>query len=153
MRVPSATDFFFVKASRVAGIVDGSAQVVLENHGVQHDTEVFLVKLVDGLFGIGKDALIPGKGTVLGVPAGRTKSCAEIDERVARKLSLAKSFGFGNDFFVARQSAVRLLVAERPERRQFRMAGEPSVFGHQNFWFLRNQDENVEWQRAGGIFG
>src|SRR5881296_3270251 len=32
------------------------------------------------------------------------------------------------------------------------MAGEAGVFGHQDFWLLRNHDEDVEWESAGGIF-
>jgi hypothetical protein len=102
------------------------------------------MKLVDGLFGIGEDALVPGKGTVLGVPAGRTKSGAEIDERVARKLFLAKSLGFGNDFFVARQSAMRLLVAERPERRRKWRQRPSKGRGDRNGWSLVQHPEGAK---------
>ena len=33
------------------------------------------------------------------------------------------------------------------------MAGELDVFGQEYAWFLRDHDENIERQRAGGIFG
>src|SRR5215467_1342396 len=46
-----------------------------------------------------------------------------------------------------------LLVTERPEWGQLGMAGEPGVFGHKHFWFLRDDDKNVQWQSAGGVLG
>ena len=63
---------------------------------------MLLVEFVDGLFGIGEDALVPGERTVFGVPAGRTKSGAEVDECVAREFFLTKGFGFGDYLVVVR---------------------------------------------------
>src|SRR5215469_2655044 len=76
MGVPCATDLFFVVAGDVAGIMDRSAQVVLENHGVQGNAKVFLVELVNGSLRIGEDALVPGERAVLRVPTGGTKTRA-----------------------------------------------------------------------------
>src|SRR5215472_14966865 len=96
MRVPGATDLFFVVAGDVTEVVDRSLQIVLKDYGVQGDAKVFLVELVNGSLRIRKDALVPGEGTVLCIPARGTKAGAEIDERVARKFFLSKGFGFGN---------------------------------------------------------
>src|SRR5690242_12402344 len=153
MRVPGATDLLFVVARDVAEIVDSAAQFVFEDHRVEDDAKVFLVEFVDGLLRIGKNALVPRERTVLRIPAGRTKTCAEINERVAREFLLAKSFRFGDDLVVACECSMRLLVAERPERRQLGMAGEPGVFGQEHSWFLRDYEENVERQSACEIFG
>src|SRR5215467_5774735 len=130
MRVPSATDLFFVVAGDVTEVVDRSLQIVLKDYGVQGNAKVFLVELVNGSLRIRKDALVPGERTVLRVPAGRTKSSAEIDEGVTGKFFLSKCFGFGNYLIMICESAMRLLIAERPERGQLRMAGEFGVFGH-----------------------
>ena len=67
---------------------------------------MFLVEFVDGLFGIGEDALVPGKRTVLCVPSRGAESGAEVNECVAREFLLAKSFCFCEHFFVAREGAV-----------------------------------------------
>src|SRR5262245_56712505 len=100
MRVPGATDLFFVVAGDVAEVVDRSLQIVLKVYGVQGDAKVFLVELANGSLRIRKDALVPGEGTVLCIPAGRTKAGAEIDEGVTGKFFLAKGFGFGDDFII-----------------------------------------------------
>ena len=117
MGVPSATDLLFIEASDVTRIADRSAQVVFENYRMQDNAKVLLMKFVDGLLGVGKNALVPGEGAVFTVPARGAKPRAEIDERVARKFFIAKGLCFGKHSFVAVEGAVRLLVAKSPERR------------------------------------
>ena len=106
MGVPGATDLLFVKASDITRIVDRALQFVLQDDGVQDNAKVFPVKFVDRLLGVGKDPLVPGEGTVLRVPPGGTKPCAEIDERVAREFPFAKGFRLVKHFFAARQSSM-----------------------------------------------
>src|SRR5690348_4709308 len=97
---------------------------------------MFLVEFVNGLFGIGEDPLVPRKRTVFCVPSRGAKSGAEVNECVAREFLLAKRSRFGKDFFVARESAVGLLVAKSPERRHLGITGEPGILGHEHGRFV-----------------
>ena len=81
---------------------------------MQHDLEVILVELVEDRFGIGKNFLVEAEFGIVGIPTGRTEAGAEVDHALAGQLLLAEGLGLLEDLFAARQSAVRLVIAEAP---------------------------------------
>ena len=105
-------------------------KLVGQNHIVKHDAEAIFVKLLDDFFRLGKYAGVPRERSIFRVPSGRAEAGAEIDQRIAGKLFLAKCFRLGEDFFSAGQGAMRLLVAQAPQRRHFGITGEPGVLRH-----------------------
>ena len=68
---------------RRARLIDLTVEVLRRIDDMQHDVEVQVVKLADDRFRIGKNSLVENKRAVPGVPAGRTKPGAEIDQGVA----------------------------------------------------------------------
>lgn len=89
---------------------------------MHHDLEMPIVQPADHAFRIRKDIRIEGERTMPRIPARRTKACSEIDQRVAGQLFLAKSLCLAHDLVLARKCSVRLLVTQRPDRRQMREA-------------------------------
>jgi len=69
MCVPVAACRLLIKARYVARIVNGPTESVRENDHVHHGMKVLPVKLIKHFLGIGEDAGIPHKRTILGVPA------------------------------------------------------------------------------------
>src|SRR5439155_24912534 len=105
-----------------------------------------LMQFSDHRRGIRKGAAIEDKRSVPGVPARRTKSRAEVDERVTRQLLLAKRLGLSQHFFAARQRAMRLLITQSPDRRQVWKSGKPRVFCQNVRRVLSHDQEDVERQ-------
>ena len=97
---------------------------------VEDHLEVLGVHLVHHAFGFGKVLLLPPELAVARVPARGRELGAEIDERVARQLLLAERLRDGQDLVRPGERPVRLHVAERPLRGQFRQAGDACVFAH-----------------------
>src|SRR5439155_24360030 len=83
------------------------------------------------------------------IPARRAETGAQINERLAGELLLAKGFRLFQDLLGAGERAVRLLIAESPERRHLRVACEPRVLGHEARRLSRADDEQVDRQRRG----
>src|SRR5690348_12245167 len=144
MRIPVATCLFVVESGNLAGFVNRAAQSVVQDHIVEYDTEVIFVQLVDHLVRIRKNTRIPRERSVFGIPARGTKPRAQINESVAGKFFFAKRFGFREYFLAAGESAMRLLIAEAPERRHFCMPGQASVFGHNGGGLGGGDEKNVE---------
>src|SRR5258708_38474106 len=44
---------------------------------------------------------------------------------------------------------MRLLITQAPERRHFRMSGQPRIFGHDRCWIACRDEKNVE--RPGSV--
>ena len=107
-----------------------------------------VVQLLNHRFRIGKDVGVEGELAVVGVPARRAEAGAEVDHRVARQLLLAEGLRFLKHLLAAGERAMRLLVAERPQRRHLRMAGEPRVLAHDRRRLPRADHEEIE--RQGG---
>jgi len=115
---------------------------------MQHDLEVFLVQFSDHRRGIRKGAVIEDKRSVPGIPARRTKSSAEVDEGVTRELPLAKRLGFRQHFFAARERAMGLLIAQRPDRWQVWKSCKPRVFRQNVRRVLGHDQEDVQRERS-----
>ena len=108
------------------------------------------VHLVDHALRIGKVLLLPPELAVARVPARRRELGAEIDERVARQLLLAKRLRDRQDLVRPRQRPVRLHVAERPLRRHLRQAGDARVLAHDRPADRATTTTNTSSGRAGG---
>src|SRR4029077_1094395 len=93
---------------------------------------------------IGEALLVEREPAVFGVPARRAEAGPEVDHRLAGQLLLAEGFRFLQDLLAAGEGAMRLLVAERPERRHFRVAGEARVLRHDRGRLARADDEQVD---------
>ena len=110
--------------ARGARIVHRAGEVPALDDDVQHDLEVIACSSSIISFGSGKTFCVPGELAVVACssPTGQ-KLGAEIDQRVARQLLLAKrACASGMNLVAARERAVRLLIAERPQRRHLRAA-------------------------------
>ena len=136
---------------RRARIVDRAGQMASLDHDVQHDLVVERVEIVDRLLRIREDVLLPLELAVVRVPARRTEVGAEIDQRVARQLLLAHRLRDPHDFVGARERAMRLLVAERPQRRHLGQPGDARVLAHDRRRILRDDEEAVERQRRAAV--
>src|SRR5258708_10463981 len=134
---------------RRARILHGARQVMPLDDDVEHDLVVQVVQVRDSLFGIREGLLLPGELAVVGVPARRAEVGAEIDQRIARQALLAHRPGDPHDLVWTRERAMRLLVAERPERRHLREPGDPRVLAHGLRGIPGDDDEAVErkWGR------
>jgi hypothetical protein len=81
---------------------------------MHNGAKMLLVELIQDLFGVGKDSRIPHERTVLGVPARRTESSAQIDQGIAGQFLIAEGLCLGDHFFPTGKSAMRLLVTKAP---------------------------------------
>src|SRR5262245_115290 len=93
------------------------------NDGVQHSFESLSVQIVDHLLRIREILWMKCELSVVSVPARRCEVGAQIDQCVARQFLFPKGPRDPFDLFGAAQRAVRLQIAERPERRQLGLAG------------------------------
>ena len=133
-----------------AGVVHRAGHLAAFDHGVQDHLEVLGMQLVDRALRVGERFGVPGELAVVGVPSVGAEVRAQVDHRVARQLLLAEEACLLKDLFGRAQRAVRLLVAERPQRRHFGKAGNLRVFGHNHRRVFRLDDEEVDRQRAFG---
>ena len=117
---------------------------------VQHHFEIPLVQLLDGGGRVGESFQVPVELAVVRVPAVGAEAGAEVDHHVAGQLLVAHQLRLGHDLFGLGQRAVRLLVAERPQRRHLRVAGEFGVLRHHAGGLFRADHEHVERQSRFG---
>src|SRR5208283_3542105 len=152
MSIPVATCFGFVEARKITSIVYGTAKPVRKNDGMQDGMKVLSMQLVEHFLGIRKNAGVPNEGAILGIPSRRTKPRSQIDERVTRKFLFAEGLRLAQNLFAAGEGAVRLLIAETPERGHLGMAGDVSIFRHDYGGIGRGDDEYIQGKRgAGGL--
>ena len=111
---------------------------------MQHDLEMIVVQLLNHRVRIGEHLLVERELAVVGVPAGRAEAGAEVDHRLARQLLLAERLRLLQDLLAAGERAMRLLIAERPQGRHLRMAGEPRVLRHDHRRVAAADDEDVD---------
>ena len=78
---------------------------------------------MEHFLGVGEHTRVPRERSVRGVPAGRTETGAQINQRVAGQPPLTECLCLGEYFLAASECAMRLLVAETPERGHFGVTG------------------------------
>jgi hypothetical protein len=127
-----------------AGIAHGTGEVFAFQYNMQHHFEVFVVELRHGPRGIGKSAGIPGEFAVVGVPAVGTKAGAEINHRVTGKFFLPEGARLRQNLLGRTQGPVRLLIAERPERWHFRVAGDLRILSQNRGRLVGGDEEDIE---------
>jgi len=66
---------------------------------------------------------------------------------------LAEGFGFREDGLAAGERAVRLLIAEAPQGRQFGQPGEARVLGHDDGGLGRGDEKRSRGSAASGDAG
>src|SRR6185369_6956272 len=147
MGVPIATRALFIISSEITGIVDVAAQPVRKNHSMYGDAKIVLLEFIDDLFWIGEYSRVPNERSVCRIPSGRTKTCAQVNHGVARKLFLAKCLCLLQNLVSVRESAMRLLVPEAPKRGLLRISGEPRIFRHDGFGVTGYNHKQIQWQR------
>ena len=128
----------------------GAAHAPSFDHRVKNHLVVERVKSVDRFRRIGEILFLPAELPVPRVPARWRELGAEVDQRITGQLLLAECPGHRHHFFGAGQRPVRLHVAERPQRRQLRIPGDPRVLTDDHGGILRGHDEHVERQRIAG---
>src|SRR5215831_16974643 len=106
--------------------------------------EVLFMQLIQHFFGIRENPGIPVERSVLCIPSRRTKSSTEVDHGVTWQLLFAEQLCFRDDFFTARQCAMRLLIAKTPQRRHLRESSEPCILTHQYWRLSRRNEEQIE---------
>ncbi len=104
------------------------------------------MQLVDDGLRIREDPRVERELTVVRVPARGTEARAQVDQRLARQLFLAEGPRFLQEFLAARERAMRLLIPERPHRRQRGEAGQGGVLRHHAGRIARADDEDVHRQ-------
>src|SRR3974377_2070476 len=82
-----------------------------------------------------------------GVPARRAESCSQVDEDVAGNLFLAEGLRLRQYFLTIRQSAVGLLVDQRPKRWNVWVSGGVRIPSHDLDRITTHNDEDIEGQR------
>src|SRR6266567_6206558 len=115
---------------------------------MQHYPEVVLMQLLDHLLGVRKNARVPGKRAVLRIPARWAEPGPQVNQSIAGKLLFTECFRLCEHLFPGRKCAVRLLISETPQRRDFCMPCQVGVFGHNRGWIRRYDNENVERKRG-----
>src|SRR3979490_315388 len=110
---------------------------------------MIFVEFIDHFLGMGEYPRVPHERSVFRVPSGGAEARSEKNHGVARQFSFAESFGLLQNFFPVGQGAMRLLVAEAPQRRLFRVASKRSVLGHDGFRIAGANQKYIERQ---GIF-
>ena len=131
----------------VAGIEDRAGQVLAFQHDVQDHLKVLVVELRDGLRRIGEGPWVPGEFAVVGVPAVGAEAGAEKDECVAGKPFLAKGARLLQDLFRRAEGSMRLLVAQGPERRHFRISGDLGILPQNSGGLDGGDDKDIERKR------
>src|SRR5580700_11152815 len=111
---------------------------------MQNHAEVIVVQLIDYLSRIGKYVRVPRKGAVLCVPTGWAKACTEINQSIAGQFLFTECLGFGEHFIATRESSMRLLISQTPERWQLGVACETCILGHDGGRIGRHDNENVQ---------
>ena len=84
---------------------------------MQHNFEVLIVQLLQHLCRIGKNFGVERERTMPGIPSRWAKARAQINQRVAWEFFLAKGLRNVQHFIAACQGAMRLHIAQRPQRR------------------------------------
>ncbi len=133
---------------RRARVAHASGEGVPLDHHVEHDLEVLRMKLLDHRSGVGEVRGVPGELAVVRVPPGRAEIGAEVDERVAWEPLLAHRPRHRHHLLAPGERAVRLLVSQRPSRRQLREPGDSRVFAHDRCGIARRDHEDVERERS-----
>src|SRR5687767_10832695 len=108
------------------------------------DLEVIGMERVHHSFWIGEVGLVPGELAVARVPSRRRELGAQVDERVAGELFLAKRLRDAEDFFWTIERARRLLIAERPHRRHLGQPGDTRVLAHDRRRLRSSDHEYIE---------
>src|SRR6185436_17886287 len=134
-----------------AAIIHGSGETPPFKNGVKHNLEVLRVQLVNHLFRLGKVRWMPGELSVVRVPPRGREVGAQIDERIAGQLFVAEGARHPLDFVRPVKRAMRLQVAERPQRGHLWMASQARIFTHYLRWLASSHDKDVERQRVRGI--
>ena len=123
-----------------------ATKLIGQNYCVKHNFEIIFVELVENFLGIRKDTGIPCERSVFCIPSRRTESGAQVNKSVTGQLLFTEGSAFRQHLLSAGQRAMRLLVTEAPQRRQFRMAREPQVFRHDGRGLTRTYKEDIQGQ-------
>ena len=90
---------------------------------MEHDFEMIAVEFAQHLLRIGEYFGVEREGSVPGVPTGRDRIQCPGRSAVAGQLLFSKGLRDTHHLFTAGQSAMRLQVSERPQRRKVRESG------------------------------
>src|SRR5947209_2061467 len=101
------------------------------------------MQLLDGPGRIRKGARIPRELAIVGIPPIGAEAGSEINHRVAGQSLFAECPGLSQRLFGRIQSAVRLLISERPEWRHLRKSGDLCILTHYLRGFAGPDDEDV----------
>src|SRR5580698_6799963 len=126
----------------------GSAQCVGNDDHMNDSTKILFVQFIQYFFGVGKNSGVPVKRAIFRVPAGGTETGTQINHRVAWQFLFAEHPRFRNYFFAASQRAMRLLIAESPQRRLLGKSGEPCILAENGSWIRGSDQEQIDWQRG-----
>ena len=134
---------------RRARILHGADESLALNDDVDDHLEMVGVQLIEDAFRFREVRRMPGEFAVARVPAGGRELRAEIDQRLARQLLLAKRSGDPKNLFRPRERPRRLHVPERPERRHFRQARDARVLAHDDERIARRHHKQIKRERRG----
>src|SRR5262249_17151672 len=90
MGVPVASRLGFVDTFGIESIARSATDRAGADDDMRHDVEVHLVEIVEHRPWVWKGGGVERERAMSGVPAGRAKSSAQVDQHVARQLLLAK---------------------------------------------------------------
>src|SRR5438445_11254249 len=102
---------------------------------------------MEHFLGVGEHTRVPRERSIRGVPTGRTETGAQINQRVAGQPPLTECLCLGEYFLAASECAMRLLVAESPERWHLGVTGYTRVRGHDDAGCARRHRETIKTPR------
>ena len=147
MLIPVGSGLFLLELFHVEAVLDRATQLAGLDHDVQYDAEGQRMQFLNHPPRIRKHRGVESKRAMTGVPARRAEAGAQVDQRITRELLLAECPRYRQDLLTARQRAMGLLVAQRPQRRHLGESRQSRVLRHDLCWIARRNDEKVEWKR------